>query len=98
MRGMVFGFFGLLALQAPALAATPAACDAVARDWRAAGFSSPAKPSQARVLGNAGYQTTGPQYRQMVQAIHRACDPRDQDAAGQAAVAEALLHRSNSAL
>lgn len=98
MRRMIFGFVGFLALQAQALAATPAACDAVVRDWHAAGFSSPAKPSQARVLGKAGYETNGPEYRQMTEAVRQACDPRDQAAARQAAAFETLLHRSKGAL
>lgn len=98
MRGAIFGIVGLLALEAPALAATPTACDAVSHEWTAAGFSAPVKPSQARVLGNAGYETTGPDYQQMIVAIHRACDPRDPDAAQQAAVAEELLRRSKGSL
>jgi hypothetical protein len=99
MRSVFFGFIGLLALQAPAMAATSPACDAVVRDWQAAGFSSPAKPAQARVLGNVGYATSGPQFQQMMQAIRHACDTDDQVVAGQqAAVAETLLHSGKDAL
>lgn len=99
MRSVFFGFIGLLALQAPAMAATSPACDAVARDWRAAGFSSPAKPAQARVLGNAGYETSGPQFQQMMRAIRHACGTDDQAvAAQQAAVVETLLHSGREGL
>jgi hypothetical protein len=95
MRSVVFGFLGLLALQAPAMAASNGACDAVASDWRAAGFASPAKPAQARVLGHAGYEVSGPQYQQMMGAIRAACQAGDQaTAVQQAATAEALLHRA----
>jgi hypothetical protein len=99
MRNVVFGFIGLLALQAPVLAATPAACDAVARDWQAAAFSSPAKPAQARVQGSVGYETSGPGYRQMMQAIRHACATADQTVATQqAGVAEALLRHGKDGL
>ncbi len=78
MRKMLLGALGLLALQAPAFAATTpaAACttalDAVTADWRAASFSSPAKPAQARVLGAGGHETSGADYRQTMQAIRHA--------------------------
>lgn len=99
MRRVIFGFLGLLAAHAPAMAATQAACDAVGRDWRAAAFSSPAKPAQARVVGSGGYETSGPQYQQMVRAIRHACDADDQTVAGQqAAKAEALLHHAKDSL
>ena len=99
MRRVIFAIVGLLAVQAPALAATPSACQIVGADWRAAAFSSPAKPAQARVLGSAGYETTGAGYRQIAQAIHHACDPHDPtDAARQAAVAETLLHGGKGGL
>ena len=87
MRKMLFGALGLLALQAPAFAATTpaAACttalDAVTADWRAASFSSPAKPAQARVLGTGGHETSGPHYQEMMQAIRHAaaaCKAGDQ--------------------
>ena len=79
------------------MAASNGACDAVASDWRAAGFASPAKPSQARVLGRAGYETSGPQYEQMIGAVRAACQAGDQaTAVRQAAAAEALLHRAKN--
>jgi len=99
MRSVIFGALGLLALQAPAMAATSAACDAVGRDWQAAAFSTPAKPAQARVSGNAGYETSGPQFQQLMRAIRQACASDDQAAAlQQAAVAEGLLHRGKAGL
>jgi len=99
MRSVIFGAFWLVALQAPAMAATSAACDAVGRDWQAAGFSAPAKPAQARVSGNVGYETSGPQFQQMMRAVRRACASDDQAVAvQQAAIAEALLHRGRTGL
>ncbi|MDB5363123.1 MAG: hypothetical protein JWO51_4420 [Rhodospirillales bacterium] len=99
MRSAIFGFFGLLAVQAPAVAAPSAACDAVGNDWRTAAFSSPAKPAQARVAGSAGYQASGAEYRQMMQAIRHVCESQDQTVAvRQAAVAEGLLHHAKGGL
>ena len=101
MRKLFVGVLGLLALQAPAFAATTpvAACSSalatVTADWRAASFPAPAKPAQARVLGLTGHETSGPGYRQMTQAIRQAeaaCRVGDQATALQSAgVAEALL-------
>ncbi len=99
MRKMILGLVGLCALEAPAMAASPAACDAVGRDWQAAGFSSPAKPAQARVLGSAGYETSGPELQQMVRAIRRACDTGNPaDAVQEAAMAQTLLHHAKGGL
>lgn len=99
MRSVIFGTLGLLALQAPAMAATSAACDAVGRDWQAAAFSAPAKPAQAQVWGRAGLETSGPRYQQMMQAIRHACATSDQTVAvQQAAMAEALLHSGKDGL
>ena len=108
MRKMFFGVLGLMALQTPAFAATtPAtACTSAlataTADWRAASFSSPAKPAQARVLGHAGYETSGPGYRQMTQAIRQAeaaCRAGDQATALQSAdVAESLLQHSRDGI
>jgi len=90
MRKIIFGALGLLALQAPAFAATSpaatctAALDAVTADWRAASFSSPAKPAQARVTGEAGHEMSGQLYQQMTQAIRHAaaaCRAGDQPTA-----------------
>lgn len=99
MRSVILGVLGSLALQAPAMAATSAACDAVGRDWQAAGFFAPAKPAQARVSGNAGYETSGPQFQQMMRAVRQACASDDQAVAvQQATMVEALLHRGRAGL
>jgi hypothetical protein len=94
MRRVIYGFFGLLALQAPAMAASNTACSTVGREWHAAAFATPAKPGQARVQGSAGYETSGPGFGRMMQAIRETCGSSDPAmAVQQAAVAEALLHR-----
>jgi hypothetical protein len=96
MRKMLLGCFGLLALQAPAMAASSAACDAAAAQWRDAALSSPAKPAQLRVLGRAGHETSGPEYQTIAQAIRKACGTSDPVVARQeAAVAERLLGQKN---
>jgi hypothetical protein len=77
MRRYIFGILGLGLLAGHAsvgLAAAPAgacaaAVDAVATDWQEASFATPAKPSQARVLGRHGYETTGPQFLRMAHMI-----------------------------
>lgn len=108
MRKIIFGVLGLLALQAPAFAATaPAATcssalDAVTAEWRAASFSSPAKPAQARVPGLAGYETSGPGHQQISQAIRHAaaaCRAGDQSAARQwTETAQSLLQHDRGGI
>jgi len=71
MRKVIFGLLGMLLVGAPALAETNGACQTRGEEWRQAAFSSPAKPSQARVLGRAGHETSGPALQQMTQALRR---------------------------
>ncbi|GGF18820.1 hypothetical protein GCM10011611_25880 [Aliidongia dinghuensis] len=101
MRKLLLGSAGLLALATPmlALAAPNAACDAVAGEWRAAGFAAPAKPAQFRVLGRAGRETSGPELLTIAQAIHAACSATDPAVANrEAALAEALLQHGKAGL
>jgi hypothetical protein len=99
MRKLLLGCFALVALQAPALAAPGPSCDAVAGEWHAAAFASPAKPSQFRVVGQAGHETSGPEYRTIAEAIRQACGSADPVVARQeAALADTLLQRGRNGL
>ena len=77
MRAILIGAIGLAMVGLPSMSrAADTSCSAALQDlgarWDAMGFSAPAKPSQALVVGRGGYTISGMDYQRMQSEMRQA--------------------------